>query len=496
MSDKKHIDRLFQEKLKDFEVHPSDAVWANIEKELHKDKRKRRVIPLWWKMAGVAALLVFLFGIGNFVFDNSIENLPLTNPVVETESQSTEPDESSGQPNGPNVEDKSNNGVADNSDKNSQKSNSTNEDSNLGVIQKNNSTIATASSPTKNKGIDKNNEVSDTKTNTAVAANTKFNDETVNSNLPETDQNLIKNRAEVNDLVKNSTKNTETSITDSSTKNDKNEPIEDLKTKENSIEEALTALNDLNEKEKEKDEKISRWIISPNVAPVYFNSIGQGSPIDEQLVENSKSGEINMSYGINGSYAITEKLKIRAGVNQVKLGYNTNDVVVYNGVNSLTSSFQPRNSTHINYRDKSQSTTILGSPSLNSAAVPEIIASTRRASLNQELGFIEIPIELEYAIIDKKIGVNVIGGFSTLFLNKNDVYSTFEDNKTLLGEANNINTTSYSANFGLGLNYNMSDKVKINIEPTFKYQINTFRDASGNFQPYFIGIYTGLSYKF
>jgi hypothetical protein len=76
------------------------------------------------------------------------------------------------------------------------------------------------------------------------------------------------------------------------------------------------------------------------------------------------------------------------------------------------------------------------------------------------------------------------------------VYSTLSGDKSLLGEASNINSTSYSANFGLGLNYNVSEKIKINLEPTFKYQINTFRNTSGDFQPYFIGIYTGLSYKF
>jgi hypothetical protein len=57
MSDKKHIDRLFQEKLKNFEATPNDAVWDSIENTLHQKKRKRRVIPLWWQIAGVAAIL-------------------------------------------------------------------------------------------------------------------------------------------------------------------------------------------------------------------------------------------------------------------------------------------------------------------------------------------------------------------------------------------------------------------------------------------------------
>ena len=98
--------------------------------------------------------------------------------------------------------------------------------------------------------------------------------------------------------------------------------------------------------------------------------------------------------------------------------------------------------------------------------------------------------------MSKKLGINVIGGFSTLFLNSNKIYSTLNGEKSLLGEAKNINDTGYSANFGLGLNYNVSDKIKFNLEPTFKYQINTFRDTSGDFKPFFIGFYTGFSYKF
>ena len=40
MSDKKHIDRLFQEKFKDFDVTPNDKVWEGIEARLDKKKKK------------------------------------------------------------------------------------------------------------------------------------------------------------------------------------------------------------------------------------------------------------------------------------------------------------------------------------------------------------------------------------------------------------------------------------------------------------------------
>ena len=73
MSDKKHIDRLFQERFKDFEATPSDAVWENIEAELNKKKKKRRIIPLWWRYAGIAALLVLLLTIGGLFLNSSEE---------------------------------------------------------------------------------------------------------------------------------------------------------------------------------------------------------------------------------------------------------------------------------------------------------------------------------------------------------------------------------------------------------------------------------------
>ena len=130
------------------------------------------------------------------------------------------------------------------------------------------------------------------------------------------------------------------------------------------------------------------------------------------------------------------------------------------------------------------------------SSAPEVVKTSINSSLNQEFGYIELPVEVEYTLLSKKLGINVIGGFSTLFLNSNKIYSTLNGEKSLLGEAKNINDTGYSANFGLGLNYNVSDKIKFNLEPTFKYQINTFRDTSGDFKPFFIGFYTGFSYKF
>ena len=98
----------------------------------------------------------------------------------------------------------------------------------------------------------------------------------------------------------------------------------------NAIENAIADAEDTTD---EEEEKLNRWSVSPSVAPVYFSSLGQGSSLGDQFVENSKGSEVNMSYGVNGSYAINKKLKIRAGINRVDLGQTTNDVLIFENDN-------------------------------------------------------------------------------------------------------------------------------------------------------------------
>ena len=67
---------------------------------------------------------------------------------------------------------------------------------------------------------------------------------------------------------------------------------------------------------------------------------------------------------------------------------------------------------------------------------------------------------------------------------------------TYIGEANNLNNMSYSTNLGIGLEYKLSKSLNFNFDPMFKYQLNAFSNDAGNFKPYILGIYSGLSYRF
>ena len=201
-----------------------------------------------------------------------------------------------------------------------------------------------------------------------------------------------------------------------------------------------------------------------------------------------------MSYGIRASYAINNKFTVRSGINKVNLGYNTNDVIIFETI-GLNHRVQLQNVNSASNSNSNTPISIISAESLNNLSSNDFSNSTY--SINQALGYIEIPLELQYNLSDKKLKINLIGGFSSLFLNDNEIYSeSANGNRTFLGEANNINKTSYSANFGFGFNYHISKKIDLNLEPMFKYQINTFKNTSGNFTPFFIGVYTGFAIKF
>ena len=504
MGDKKHIDRLFQEKLKDFEVMPNDAIWESIEQELHEKKRKRRVIPLWWQIGGVAAILALLFTVGSLVF-NDIPESNTTNPVVNTDGTDTPSDTISTD----SAVINNNRGESVVTDNGIEKEPSTDPTTNnlVNETQNDATTVADSKSNPNSFGNNKKSNaivdevVNETKNAITSTSTPKVGEGITSSNLPELDQNIIDegenstNRNAIVNPVEGNKSNVNTTVAEVQPQEDISNLNEEItKLDSPTIEEAIAEAK--NTDEEEEGEKLNRWNVSTTVAPVYFNSLGNGSSLDEQLVGNSKSGEINLSYGINGTYAINEKLKVRTGINKVDLGYRTNDVLVYKSAGISKLSALSNDNSHIKFDDQTENISLMSTENLGSASVPEILATNASSSLNQEFGFIEVPVEIEYAILSKKLGLNVIGGFSTFFLDKNKVYSTLNGEKALLGEANNINSTSYSANFGVGLNYSVSNKVKFIIEPTFKYQIRTFRDTSGDFQPYFIGVYTGLNYKF
>jgi hypothetical protein len=555
MSDKKHIDRIFQEKLKDLEATPDAKVWENIQSRLEQPKEdKEKIFPIWFRIGGVAALLLVLLTIGNLYVSNKsnttktkvVDTENATNPsaeeknstnknstnsenannaIVEESNTTSKNEETIVAAKNPSEENKNSantsivssntskntaTSINNNSSINQSVTNNTAQKSKIATVTKTKSkaiinqqtplvvTKNSAALDTNSKAITANNSTSRNQnavTNSSKKENvviTNKNGNTLAQNNAENSNNSTRNTTELDKnkvatALQNSTTN---AITENTTNTELENTVTDAETKkeEVSIEEEIAKLEDLIEKE---EEKVNRWQVYANIAPVYYNTLSKGSHIDDQFIDNSKSGEINTSYGVNVSYAFNDKLKLRSGLNSLNLSYDTDNVILYQSAAGNNGGSTLKNVTFNNEQH-------ISAISANNLVVQQAIGilPNENAAISQRIGYYEIPMELEYTVSRKKFGVNVIAGLSTFILNDNKIFSEFEERKTEIGEANNINNVSFSGNLGLGLDYKFSDKIKFNVQPTFKYQMNAFENTSGNFRPYIIGVYTGLSYKF
>src|SRR5690606_22608400 len=259
------------------------------------------------------------------------------------------------------------------------------------------------------------------------------------------------------------------------------------------IEEAIAKANDTLEKEKE----VNRWQVYANIAPVYYNTLGNGSHIHDQFIHNPKKGEVNTSYGVNVGYALNNKITVRTGVSSLNLSYGTTHVILYENVGIPNAINQFRNLNLVSGGNAENSfPNVMSGDNLFSQQMVPALAEENMGTINQEINYIEVHVELQYNLIDKKFNLQLSGGFSTFFLSNNEIYTETENRRNYIGKANNINDISFSTNIGIGFGYTFSNAFRFNLEPTFKYQLNAYNNTSGNFKPYIIGVYTGLSYKF
>lgn len=523
MSERKNINKLFQENFENFEVIPDEIVWENIKKKLD-EKKKRRVIPFWWRLSGIAAALLIGFFV---VFNNTKPIVNDTNAVVNKDIETSK------------TKNNATNKSFSTSTKDKKKAiidienktgSSTKEEITDSNNSKSKSSIAKDKTPftsriTENKSIAKsinkaiktnidkvngatlgnNNakskiafhgakqkKIRTLKTTIFSETNTSIVDEKIDKVERPTESNKINsNNGSNSSLANNASLNQNKSVLNTISKSD-----ETINKKNDSIKIASVEPNALEELLKEKEcklitePKLNRWQVSSNVAPIYFSSISKGSPLDDNLAANDKTYSANnQSYGLGVNYAVNKKLKIRTGINILNVDYNTNGISYYYQSESVSGKLT-------NLNPNAAGSTIIIENLSNVNRPFNKIGDRAEGSLNQKLGYIEMPVELSYKILNKKFGIDVIGGMSTMVLNKNEIYLQSSDLNIKIGEASNLNNIHFSGNVGLGFKYDVLKHLEARLEPVFKYQFNTFSVDSGNFKPYVFGVYSGINFSF
>lgn len=442
MEEKKHIDRLFQEKLKDFEAAPREMVWKNISSKLQEKERKKAIVPIWYRIAGIAALLALFFNFASGLFK--------TTPISQDSLSTTQPDNVFGEF--------------------SLISDSYNQDMFRSSI-----ILQALMLDTKKAELQENL--------IAQSKRDNFRSMVTSGILSRSEIQRVPGSAGT--FIMPGTQLLENSVAEKET------PVIKLNDFPQSLRESAFTLD---EKDPKKD-PVKRLRVTTTAAPVYFDNMGSGNAIDSRFADNAGGGEISMAYGLNFAYQLSNRIKIRSGINKVDLSHNTRDIAFTAAVNPTILSGVDYQSGVPNYRIENRSRRPFSNISASTEFNRSTFASPANGYLNQRLGFIEVPVEIEYVIIDKKIGLNIIGGGSTLFLDENMISLNSADFSTNIGEANNINSLSFSTNIGVGVDYKISPQFQLNLEPILKYQINTF-NSTQNVNSYYFGIYSGFSFKF
>lgn len=463
---KKDLEHIYKQALEEFTETPDERVWEAISASLDK-KDKRRVVPFWWYFGGAAAVLAILFFSLYPSNPASLDTVPITQTETEVLENETKTEVFSKET-----------PVVTNSDKNSSSTQITRD------TDENTYTSSTqqANSAAENKAIVNSNADYVTRPSTnsksSYAASSQI---TSNEKTETTDVETPKNQKFGNPSTTEPTAIAEVT------------PEEIVEEKESAKKSIFEAIEEKEDDEVAENDNPSKWAIGPSIAPVYFDAIGQGSPIDANFVTNTKTGDVNFSYGVAVTYAVAPKLKVRSGVHRVDLSYRTNQIIFSAALGSPT---QPLID-NIDFSEASQNLVV---QSANEATnvVSDIIAPI--AALNgrivQEFGYLEVPVEFNYAVMDKRLGINLIGGLSSLFLVNNAISLESGGLAAEVGKANNLNAVNFSTNVGVGLNYELLPKIRLNVEPLFKYQLNTFSNTSGNFRPFSLGVYSGVNYRF
>lgn len=535
MGDKKDIDRLFQEGFIDFEVKPPAMVWDNIGQEIGRNK-KHKTISLWLILTGVAAGVALLLSVYISADSNTTvdDKLPIVNVPTSIDNHRKTQKKTD-------VKDVDNNldTTVDSkesiSDVQLVTKNLDSEQNGLNNLNKHlhsdtriktqikspkkASNLLTAGNSSTNSDLNKITVINAPSSPSKTIANNTYNRTPIaqsdNSSVlaTQSDNSHVVNKTskDINSLTENnSTASNKVGIINSS-KNKAGDiltkqALKNTVTVVDSIKKKLSTLEEIAAQE-EKEDSLNvavfkgKWAASTQVGPVYSSSLS-GSAINSEVVDNNRDAGLNLSYGIGLSYEISPRWSVRSGLNHVNMTFATQDVNYQVNVDIASRGrflSQAYSSSAITSEVGNNLSPISNDVLDTGFGAQELVDSQLqgfKGELSQRLGYIEVPLELRYSLVNNKFKVNVLGGMSALFLTDNMVTVQNDNQRLELGEDGNFNEFNQSANFGLGISYDFTSKLGVFIEPTFKYQLSTLRNNVADFKPYTIGVQSGVALKF
>jgi hypothetical protein len=254
-----------------------------------------------------------------------------------------------------------------------------------------------------------------------------------------------------------------------------------------------------------------RWSIAAMASPTYYSRFNSGNDEFSKQLMASEQPLISYSGGVAFSYKVNKRLSIQSGlyyssVGQLVDGINSfGGFEIYNKAKGDDHSFEVL-TTNGNVHSKNSDIFLISNGPVEKVLTnyTNDVFDPKKAnlqylnnSLRQNFNYLELPIMLRYKFVDKKIDFNLIGGVSYNILVSNSVYTMIYGSKYPIGDTNGLKLLTVSSSLGMGMEYNFSDKLSLNLEPTFRYYLGTFNRREGSTtHPHSFGIFSGVSYIF
>lgn len=258
----------------------------------------------------------------------------------------------------------------------------------------------------------------------------------------------------------------------------------------------LALLNENSREEKVKDKV--RFALSGHFQPGYSSGNYSSSVQSTRGYSYSKDqmdGMMNAGGGLKLTVSTGKRLSIQTGVLYSRLGQTTTETSSPVRTAAFApSTGAPRMATPLgNVKTQRKPVAYRSSE----AIVLNSMAANAEESLEQVFGTLEIPLFVRYKLNNNKISFSILGGFSGNFIVDNKVYLKTAEDKELLGSTEDIRNFNMSTDLGLGVEYPVSRKVKIMIEPGFKYYLQSLsRNELIDFKPYMFTLSTGIGIEF
>lgn len=238
-------------------------------------------------------------------------------------------------------------------------------------------------------------------------------------------------------------------------------------------------------KKNQKNMDFDRFHVAGFMSPMSLNSFVGSSMLSDEMSSFKTENSIILAYGLKGGYSLSPTVKLRTGLSVVGFEQITKNVPIASSAKNMSAHLNSVENVH--YKGPLR----IGDSAKDPAAGME--GNTSTGDIRQQSQYYEIPLEAEVRLVETgSIGISATGGASTWLLSKNKIYVHTDGFTEELGRANNLNTTSFSANLGLKFDMKLTEDVQLNLEPGFKYLINPVNNIE-KFNPYTIGVNAGVS---